>query len=70
MKKLSVVKFGGASLAEKEGRRKAAAHCKRLLDEYKKLVVVVSAMGRLDDAYATDTLLGLASSPMPREKIP
>ncbi len=68
MKKLAVIKFGGTCLAQEEDRKKVAEHCLRLLDEYKKLVIVVSAMGRSGDSYATDTLLGLASSATPREK--
>ncbi|KPL14661.1 hypothetical protein AMJ74_02965 [candidate division WOR_3 bacterium SM1_77] len=68
MKKLAVIKFGGTCLAQQEDRRKVAEHCVRLLDEYQRLVIVVSAMGRSGDSYATDTLLGLVSSPTPREK--
>lgn len=68
MKKLAVAKFGGTCLAEKQGRKKVADHCVTLLDEYERLVIVVSAMGRSGDAYATDTLLGLTSSATQREK--
>lgn len=68
MQKLAVAKFGGTCLAEKEGRKKVTEHCVKLLKEYEKLVIVVSAMGRSGDAYATDTLLGLISSATQREK--
>ncbi len=68
MKKLAVIKFGGTCLAQHKDRGKVAEHCLRLLEEYQRLVIVVSAMGRSGDSYATDTLLGLASSPTPKEK--
>lgn len=58
-KKLLVAKFGGTSLETPENRRLAVAHCRKLLEETGKLVVVVSAMGRAGDPYATDTLLEL-----------
>ncbi len=58
-KKLVVAKFGGTSLETEENRERAVAHCGNLLKETDRLVVVVSAMGRRGDPYATDTLLGL-----------
>jgi len=58
-KKLLVAKFGGTSLEDPNSRKKVADHCARLLETADRLVVVVSAMGRLGDPYATDTLLGL-----------
>ncbi len=54
-----VHKFGGSSLATPELREIAAS---RVLDAARggsSVVVVVSAMGRAPDAYATDTLLSL-----------
>ncbi len=63
-----VLKFGGTCLAGREGRLRAVEHCRRELLEGCRLVVVVSAMGRLDDPYATDTLLGLVHDPLPWEK--
>ncbi len=60
-KKLLVAKFGGTSLTSEKNRIIAADHCVSLLEETEKLVVVVSAMGRSGDPYATDTLLGLVS---------
>ena len=61
-KKLLVAKFGGTSLDSKRNRVTAANHCSMLLQEAEKLVVVVSAMGRTGDPYATDTLLDLVSA--------
>lgn len=61
-KKLLVAKFGGTSLTSAEERDSAVNHCRLLLQESEKLVVVVSAMGRSGDPYATDTLLDLVSS--------
>lgn len=55
-----VQKFGGTSVAGAEGR---AAIARRVLAAQEigvSPVVVVSAMGRSGDPYATDTLLGLA----------
>ena len=59
MKKLLVAKFGGTSLETPDNRLLAVEHCRKLLEETEKLVVVVSAMGRVGDPYATDTLLDL-----------
>jgi aspartate kinase len=56
LKRLAVVKFGGTCLADDAGRRRAVEHCRELLGEFEKLVVVVSAMGRDGDPYATDSL--------------
>ncbi|MGD9677174.1 MAG: aspartate kinase [Vulcanibacillus sp.] len=52
-----VQKFGGSSLTEKEHREKVINHIKDQLAKAKKIVVVVSAMGRKGDPYATDTLI-------------
>ncbi len=57
--KIIVQKFGGTSVRNKEDRIKAIEQIKRALDDQYKVVVVVSAMGRLGDPYATDTLLNL-----------
>jgi len=65
---LTVMKFGGTCLADAEGRASAARHCGEETIGGRRVVVVVSAMGRKGDAYATDTLLGLVESPMPDEK--
>ncbi|HEX6923354.1 MAG TPA: aspartate kinase, partial [Bacillales bacterium] len=59
MKKTIVQKFGGTSLKGEIDREKASAHVQEAVKEGYKVVVVVSAMGRESDPYATDTLLGL-----------
>ncbi|GGK13300.1 aspartokinase [Caldalkalibacillus thermarum] len=55
--KIIVQKFGGTSLKDKEIRGKAIQHIKKAREEGYHVVVVVSAMGRKGDPYATDTLL-------------
>lgn len=63
-----VQKFGGSSLAEPDGRRRAVEHVRRARSEGWNPVVVVSAFGRRGDPYATDTLLELWAGPAePRE---
>lgn len=57
--KFIVLKFGGTSLSAPELREKAAGKVIAAMDEGFLPVVVVSAMGRAGDPYATDTLLGL-----------
>lgn len=57
--KIIVQKFGGTSLKDKSTRLKAFEHVEAALNENYKVVVVVSAMGRNGDPYATDTLLNL-----------
>jgi aspartate kinase len=56
---VAVLKFGGTSLATKEARAVAR---RRVCDAGKNggVVVVVSAMGRAPEPYATDSLLALA----------
>lgn len=53
------MKFGGSSVATSESRAAAINHIKDELQQGNKVVVVVSAMGRRGDPYATDTLLSL-----------
>lgn len=55
--KILVQKFGGSSLTTEECRLRAIHHIEHALAEGFSLVVVVSAMGRKGDPYATDTLL-------------
>lgn len=55
-----VQKFGGSSLGSDDLRVKAAAKIAAAKQEGYAPVVVVSAMGRLGDPYATDTLLSFA----------
>ncbi len=54
-----VMKFGGTSLATPPARAQAAARVHERVAEGHAVVVVVSAMGRAGDPYATDTLLAL-----------
>ncbi|GIO66881.1 aspartate kinase [Paenibacillus sp. FSL M7-1455] len=52
-----VQKFGGTSLSTPQARELVIGHVKRELNAGYQLVVVVSAMGRRGEPYATDTLL-------------
>jgi aspartate kinase len=54
-----VQKFGGTSLSTVEARELVIGHIQDALANLYKIVVVVSAMGRKGDPYATDTLLEL-----------
>ncbi|MGX9932747.1 aspartate kinase [Virgibacillus salarius] len=58
-----VQKFGGTSVQSEENREHVIKHIKDALVQDYKLVVVVSALGRKPDPYATDTLLGLVDFP-------
>ncbi|NTW27859.1 MAG: aspartate kinase [Coriobacteriia bacterium] len=53
------MKFGGTSVANRQGRAALAHRVLAALELGKAPVVVVSAMGRKGEPYATDTLLGL-----------
>ncbi|CUA80053.1 aspartate kinase [Anoxybacillus suryakundensis] len=57
--KIIVQKFGGTSVRDEHGRNLARKHIEKALEDGYKVVVVVSAMGRKGDPYATDTLLSL-----------
>ncbi|MFV9509798.1 aspartate kinase [Tepidibacillus sp. LV47] len=52
-----VQKFGGTSVATKVARERVIEHIKNELNSGNQVVVVVSAMGRKGDPYATDTLI-------------
>ena len=54
-----VMKFGGTSIRDDESRTAAVEHIRRHADSGKQVVVVVSAMGRKGEPYATDTLISL-----------
>ncbi|MCZ8519998.1 MULTISPECIES: aspartate kinase [Paenibacillus] len=60
--KILVQKFGGTSLSTAEARTHVIEHIQDALNEGYKPVVVVSAMGRKGEPYATDTLLGWVAS--------
>lgn len=59
MNKIVVQKFGGTSVRDAGSREQAKDHIMDALQEGNKVVVVVSAMGRKGEPYATDTLLSL-----------
>jgi aspartate kinase len=60
--RILVQKFGGTSVATPERRAQAAAKVEQAVAEGYAVVVVVSAMGRRGDPYATDTLIDLIKS--------
>ncbi|WLR43493.1 aspartate kinase [Bacillus carboniphilus] len=57
--KTIVQKFGGTSVRDENGRKHALKHIQNAIKDGYKVVVVVSAMGRKGEPYATDTLLEL-----------
>lgn len=57
---VKVLKYGGTSVASAESRIRIAKTATKLKEEGYDVVVVVSAMGRSGDPYATDTLIALA----------
>ena len=69
--RLIVQKFGGTSVATKESRGMAADKIEECIGKGCFPVVVVSAIGRKGDPYATDTLIEFSGSagaaPQPRE---
>ncbi|NMP21849.1 aspartate kinase [Sulfobacillus harzensis] len=66
--RIIVQKFGGTSVREAAQRRLVTNWVVQAVENGFQPVVVVSAMGRRGDPYATDTLLGLlANFPMPPE---
>ncbi|MBC7959009.1 MAG: aspartate kinase, partial [Vallitaleaceae bacterium] len=60
--KILVQKFGGTSVATEKSRSQVIEKVKEAKKLYEGVVVVVSAMGRLGDPYATDTLLNLVNA--------
>ena len=60
--RIIVQKFGGTSVASAEGRERALKKIIKAKEEGFSVVVVVSAMGRSGDPYATDTLINLVKS--------
>ena len=59
--KIIVQKYGGTSVRDEKSRSFAKGHIENAIKEGYKVVVVVSAMGRKGDPYATDTLLSLVN---------
>lgn len=66
--RIVVFKFGGTCIADAAGRSEAAGYCLEAVREGCSLVVVVSAMGRRGDPYATDTLSDMAPGALPAER--
>lgn len=64
---MKVIKFGGTSLRSDATRKYVYRHIVEV-SKVNKVVVVVSAMGRYPDAYATDTLLSLGSEYLNNEE--
>lgn len=62
--RLLVQKFGGTSVQTEENRTFVIEKIKEALDQQYKVVVVVSALGRNPDPYATDTLVNMVDEPM------
>lgn len=60
--RILVQKFGGTSVATAERRLQVAAKVTEAVSEGYSPVVVVSAIGRTGDPYATDTFLGIVKS--------
>ncbi len=60
--KILVQKFGGTSVANQERREMVADKVEKAVQQGFHPVVVVSAIGRSGDPYATDTLINLANS--------
>jgi aspartate kinase len=59
---IAVLKFGGTSMASESSRQLAVTRVRAHLERGRDVCVVVSAMGRKGEPYATDTLLDLARS--------
>lgn len=57
-----VQKFGGIAMQNEEMRVNSMNHIKQGIEQFEKIVVVVSAIGRLGDPYATDSLLNLSEA--------
>ncbi|MCR2805068.1 aspartate kinase [Paenibacillus soyae] len=70
--RILVQKFGGTSLSTEQARERVIRHIARERESGYAVVVVVSAMGRKGEPYATDTLLSFirdnGDSLPPREK--
>ena len=60
--KIIVQKFGGTSVSTEEKRNQVVAKVKNAIENGYSPVIVVSAMGRQGEPYATDTLLSLTDN--------
>lgn len=65
--RIIVQKYGGTSVATPEGRENVVKKVSEALKLGYRVAVVVSAMGRAGDPYATDTLIGLVKNIKARE---
>ncbi|MGG7175976.1 aspartate kinase [Clostridium paraputrificum] len=65
--KIVVQKFGGTSVSTEEKRAKVIEKVKKSIEQGFSPVVVVSAMGRKGEPYATDTLLSLVDEKFKKE---
>lgn len=63
--RILVQKFGGTSVATADNRQHVVDKISKAMDEGFQPVVVVSAMGRQGEPYATDTLIGVARDANP-----
>lgn len=63
--KIKVMKFGGTSVATDASRTILVDKIRQNVQNGYKVIAVVSAMGRLGQPYATDSLLGLLPSDVP-----
>lgn len=57
-----VQKFGGVAMQNEEMRTYSMKQIQTALQQYEQVVVVVSAIGRLGDPYATDSLINLSKA--------
>lgn len=55
-----IQKFGGAAMQNTKMRSDSIHHIQEALQQYEKIAVVVSAIGRLGNPYATDSLIRLS----------
>ncbi len=55
--RILIQKYGGTSIRDLPSINNLISHVKKCIAEGNKLVIVVSAMGRMGDPYATDTLI-------------
>lgn len=67
MMKIRVMKFGGTSLRNRKTRTYVYRHVIEA-SKTSRVLMVVSAMGRYPDAYATDTLLSLGNDHISKEE--
>lgn len=61
--RITVIKYGGTSVASELGRSRIVEQVQQSLKDGFSPVVVVSAIGRKGDPYATDTLINLLPNP-------